>query len=201
VTDAVAQRGVLIVWDVKRVVEHLREDRKHLLFQFAMLLVQLFEPLFGRGGGVAHALEEHLDQLVPCLDLGMMEETEQETPAVRAMQDRADITQVEGRSLCSKLCNLGVGNAAEKGRRGANRFQPCEALRLLPEVFERGLARGIFDPGELAPPGVDRDEAIQAGLLGLAQGGRHLSIERLMDLVTHMTDEASNSNFGFPLDS
>jgi hypothetical protein len=51
VTDAVAQRGVLIVRDVKRVLEDRREDREPLLFQFTMLLVQLFEPLFGRGGG------------------------------------------------------------------------------------------------------------------------------------------------------
>ena len=35
-------------------------------------------------------------------------------------------------------------------------------------VFERGLARGIFDPGELASSGVDGDEGIQAGLFGLA---------------------------------
>ena len=79
VPDAVAQRGVLLDREVNRVVEHLREDREHLLFQLAMLLVQFFEPLFGGVGGVAHALEEHLDQLVTCLDLGMMEETEQET--------------------------------------------------------------------------------------------------------------------------
>ena len=46
---------------VNRVIEHLREDREHLLFQLAMLLVQLLEPLFGGGGGAAHALEEHLD--------------------------------------------------------------------------------------------------------------------------------------------
>ena len=122
VTDAVAQGGILVFWDVNRVIEPLREDREHLLFQFAMLLVQLFEPLFGRVGGVTHALEEHVDQLVPCLDLGMMEETEQEAPSPMPMEDRADIAQVEGRSLGGKLGNLGVSNAVEKGLRGDNGF-------------------------------------------------------------------------------
>jgi hypothetical protein len=56
-------------------------------------------------------------------------------------------------------------------------------------MFERGPARRVFDPGELAPPGVDGDEGVQASLLGLAQRGRHLSIERLMDLITPMTDQ------------
>ena len=115
VADAVAQRGVLIVRDVNRVLEDLREDREHLLFQLTMLLVQLFEPLFGRGGSVAHALEEHVDQLVPCLDLGVMEETEQETPAVRAMQDRANITQVEGRSLRANCAILVCAMPRRKG--------------------------------------------------------------------------------------
>ncbi len=187
--DAVAQGGFLVFRDVNRVIEHLREDREHLLFQLTMLLMQLFEPLFRRVGGVAHALEEHVDQLVPCLDLGVMEETEQETPAPGSMQNRTDIAQVEGRGLGGKLLNLGVGNAAEKGLRGDDRFQPREALRPLPEMFERRAARGVFDPRELAPTGIDGEEGIQTGLLGRAQGGRHPRIERLMDRITHMTDQ------------
>src|SRR6059036_2348099 len=119
----------------------------------------------------------------------MMEETEQQTPAPGAMEDRPDIDQIKGRRFRGKLLELGVGNSAKKGLRGENGFQPPEALRPLPEVFERGLARGIFDPGELASSGVDGDEGIQAGLLGFAQGGRHLDIERLMDRVPHMTDQ------------
>src|SRR4029077_15819430 len=118
----------------------------------------------------------------------MMEETEQQTPAPGALEDRADIDQIEGRRFRGKLLELGVGNTAEKGMRSENGFQPREALRPLAEMGERGLARGVFDPGELAPPGVDRDEGIQAGFLGLAQGGRYLRIERLMDRVPHMTD-------------
>src|SRR2546429_6545861 len=119
-----------------------------------------------------------------------MEETEEQAIASWPIRDIADITHVEGGGLRGKLLNLGVGNTAQKGLRGDNRFQPGEALRPLPEVFERGPARRVFDPCELAPPGVDGDEGIQAGLLGRAQGGRHLCIERLMDLVTHMTDQA-----------
>ena len=114
-----AQCGFLVFRDVNRVIEHLREDREHLLFQLAMLLVQLFEPLFGGVGGVAHALEEHLDQLVPCLDLGVMEETEQETPAPGAMQDRADIAQVEGRGLGGKLLEFWCGQC--RAERAAGR--------------------------------------------------------------------------------
>jgi len=101
----------------------------------------------------------------------MMEETEQQTPAPGALDDRADIDQIEGCRFRGKLLKLGVGNPAEKGSRGENGFQPCETLRPLPEVFERGLTRGIFNPGELASSGVDGDEGIQARLLGLAQGG------------------------------
>ena len=96
VSDAVAQRGFLVFRDVNRVVEHLREDREHLLFQLAMLLVQLFEPLFGGVGGVPHALEEHLDQLVARLDLGVMEETEEQAIAPWPMEDLADVAHVEG---------------------------------------------------------------------------------------------------------
>ena len=118
------------------VCRDLREDREHLLFQFTMLLVQLFEPLFGRGGGVAHALEEHVDQLVPCLDLGVMEETEQETPAVRAMQDRADITQVEAAASAANCAILVCAMPRRKGC-GAMIDSNHEALRPLPEVFER----------------------------------------------------------------
>ena len=125
------------------VLEHLREDREHLLFQFTMLLVQLFEPLFGRGGSVAHALEEHVDQLVPCLDLGVMEETEQRDSSGAGHAGSRDITQVEA-SLRGKLCNLGVRNATEKGLRGNDRFQPREACRPLPQVFERRAARGVL---------------------------------------------------------
>jgi hypothetical protein len=104
------------------VLEDLSEDGEHLLFQLTMLFMQLFEPLLSRIGGVAHALEEHVDQLVPCLDLGVMEETEQEAPSPRPMEDRADIAQVEGRSLGGKLGNFGVSDAVEKGLRGDNGF-------------------------------------------------------------------------------
>src|SRR5262245_42405002 len=119
-----------------------------------------------------------------------MEETEQQTPAPGAIQHRAHIAHVEGRGLCSKLLNFGMGNAPQKRLRGENRFEPGEALRPLPKVFERGPAWRVFDARELTPPGVDREEGIQAGLLGLAQGGGHLGIERLMDRVPHMTDQA-----------
>ena len=36
---------------------------------------------------------------------------------------------------------------------------------------------------------MDGDEGVQTGLLGFAQGGRHPHIERLMDCITHMTDQ------------
>ena len=82
-----------------------------------------------------------------------------------------------------------MGNIAQKRLRGDDRFQPREAFRPLPEVFERGPARRIFEACELAP--LQRMAAgIEAGLLGLAQGSRHPRIERLMDLGTHMTHDA-----------
>ena len=56
-------------------------------------------------------------------------------------------------------------------------------------MFERRAARGVFDPRELTPTGMDGDERIQTGLLSLTQGGGYLGLERLMDLVPHMTDE------------
>ena len=77
-----------------------------------------------------------------------------------------------------------------KGCGAEDRFQPGEALRPLPEVFERGPARRVFDARELASPVVDVHEGIKACLLGRAQRGRHPRIERLMDLVTHVTDQA-----------
>jgi len=46
----------------------------------------------------------------------------------------ADVAHVEGGGLRGKLLNLGVGNAAQKGLRGDDCFQPGEALRPLPEV-------------------------------------------------------------------
>src|SRR5262249_39210995 len=88
-----------------------------------------------------------------------MEETEQQTPAPWGIQNRTHIAHVEGRGLRSKLLHLRVGNAPQKGLRGENRFEPGETLRPLSEVFQRGLARGIFDPCELAPPGMDGEEA------------------------------------------
>ena len=118
VADTVAQRGFLVFRDVDRLVEDLGEDCQHLLFQLAMLLVQLFEPLFGGVGGVPHALEEHLDQLVARLDLGVMEETEEQAIAPGLMMDIADVAHVEGGGLRGKLLNLGVGNVAQKGLRG-----------------------------------------------------------------------------------
>jgi len=46
---------------LNRVVENCSEDGQHLLFQLPMLLVQFFEPLFGRRLVVAAYVEQHLD--------------------------------------------------------------------------------------------------------------------------------------------
>src|SRR5262249_61352053 len=123
---------------------------------------------FGGVGNVPDALEHHLDQLVACLDLSVMEETEEQTPTPWPIQDIADITHVKGRGLRSKLLNLGVGNIAQKRLRGDDCLQPREAFRPLPEVCERRPARRIFEACELAPPGMDGHEGIEAGPLRLA---------------------------------
>ena len=124
VADAVAQGGFLVFRGVDRLVEDLGKDRQHLLFQLAMLVVQLFEPLFGGVGGAPHALEEHLDQLVARLDLGVMEETEEQALAPGPMQDIAHVAHVEGGGLRGKLLNLGVGNVA-RGRAAGRRSIPA----------------------------------------------------------------------------
>jgi hypothetical protein len=60
-----------------------------------MLLVQLCEPLFGGVGDVPDALEHHLHQLIARLDLGVMEETEEQAIAPWPIQNIADVAYVE----------------------------------------------------------------------------------------------------------
>jgi hypothetical protein len=44
-------------------IEDIREDREHLFFELAIVVLELFEALLGRSGGAAHAFEEPLDEL------------------------------------------------------------------------------------------------------------------------------------------
>jgi len=57
IPDSLAQGGV-IVWRVDRLIEHVSEDRQHLFFQLAMLVVQLLELFFGGGGGALHTCND-----------------------------------------------------------------------------------------------------------------------------------------------
>ena len=107
--------------------DHTGEDRQHLFFQFAMLIVQLLEVLFGCGGSAPHALEEHLHQRVAGLYLGVIEEAYEQTVASGLVLDVAHIADVEGGSFCGKLLHLGMGNVGEEGACRQEIFEPREA--------------------------------------------------------------------------
>ena len=96
-------------------IEDLREDGQHLFFEFAMLLLQVVELFFGRVGGSSHAFEEHLNQLIPRLDLSLIKETDEQAITPRVVVDIAHVAHIEGGGLRGKLLNLSVGNLFEEG--------------------------------------------------------------------------------------
>src|SRR5262244_2528776 len=103
-------QGSVIVWRVDRLLDHVGEDRQHLFFQFAMLVVQLLELLFGGGSCASHALEEHRHECVAGVHLGLIEETNKQTVASGMVLDIAHVADVEGGGFRGKLLHLGVGN-------------------------------------------------------------------------------------------
>jgi len=60
VADVVAQGRFLLGRGLDRVVEDFGKDRKHVLFELAILLMELVEACFGGVHDRAHALEQHL---------------------------------------------------------------------------------------------------------------------------------------------
>ena len=63
-------------------------------------------------GHTLHPFEEHLDQLIAGLHLGLREETEEETPAPRGM-DVTHVAYVEGGRFGRKLADLGMRNPCD----------------------------------------------------------------------------------------
>ncbi len=154
IPHSLAQGGV-IVWGVDRLIEHVGEDRQHLFFQLAMLVMQLLEVLFGGGGSALHTLEEHRHELVAGMHLGLVQETDQQTVASGLVLDVAHIPDVEGGSFCGKLLHLGMGNVGEEGPGRQEGFEPRETRRPLAQVFERGLARRGLDAIKVRAPVTD----------------------------------------------
>ena len=63
------------------------------------------------------------------LDLGVIEETDEQTIASGLVMDVAHVADVEGRGFRGKLLHLGVGNLGEEGAGRQDGFQPREARR------------------------------------------------------------------------
>ena len=186
--DTVPQRGRLIVRDVKGMIEDLGKDRQHLLFELTMLLVELVEALFGGVGNMAHTLEEHLDQLVAGLHLGLWRKQSRRLQRRGGWMSRGYLPH-RGRPPLRQTAGAWCGQSPEQRLRRQDRFQPGEAIRPLSEVLERRLAGGVFHPCELGPPVMDWREGVKPCLLGRS-GGRDVGIQRLMYWVADMTHEA-----------
>jgi hypothetical protein len=62
---------------VDRVIDDLSKDRQHVFFKRAVLVLEVCELLLRQANGVAHAPQEHLDQLVARVHLSLMQETHQ----------------------------------------------------------------------------------------------------------------------------
>ena len=62
-------------------IKDIGKDRQHLFFKLAMSVLQLLELLFGCGARAPHAFEEHLNQLISCPNLGLIEKTDQQAVA------------------------------------------------------------------------------------------------------------------------
>ena len=114
IAHALAQHRV-IVWRVEGLMEDIRKDCEHLFFELAIVALQLFEVLLGRGGGAAHAFEEHLDQLVWRLNLGVIEKTDEQAIPSRSVVNMAHVADFEGRGLRRKLLNLCVRDLCQEG--------------------------------------------------------------------------------------
>jgi hypothetical protein len=79
---------------VDRLIDHVGEDRQHLFFPLTMVVLQLFEALFGGGRRTPPALEEHLGDLVACVDLGLVEETHEQAVAPGWVSNVAHVADV-----------------------------------------------------------------------------------------------------------
>src|SRR4029450_8738926 len=117
-----------------------------------------------RSGHTLHPFEEHLDQLIAGLHLGLREETEEETPAPRGM-DVTHVAYVEGGRFGRKLAYFGMGNPCENAVWRQDRFQPGQAVQPLPEMGERRLAGWRLHARKLRQSVLHLEEGIQAGLV------------------------------------
>ena len=115
-----------------RLIDHVGENRQHLFFQLTMLIVQLLESLFGCGRRAPHALEEHLGELVACVDLGLIEETHEQAVAPGLVRDVTHVADIQGGSFRGKLLYLRGGNLGQEGTCRYNGFELREALGPLP---------------------------------------------------------------------
>jgi hypothetical protein len=96
-------------------IKDIGKDRQHLFFKLAMSVLQLLELLFGCGARAPHAFEEHLNQLISCPNLGLIEKTDQQAVAPSPVKDIVHGVDVKGGGFCRKLLNLRVGNLVQEG--------------------------------------------------------------------------------------
>src|SRR5215813_2833049 len=155
-----------------------------------MLVLQLFESLFGSGRRTPHALEEHLGECVARVDLGLVEETEEQAVAPRLVSNVAHATNVQGGSFRGKLLDLRVGNLGETGTGRYNGFKPPEACGPLPQVLQRGLTRRLLDPRKIGATVTDVQEGIKAFPLSSPKRRGDAGIEILMGLVPDVHHQA-----------
>jgi hypothetical protein len=73
------------------------------------------QALFSGGRRAPHALEEHLGELVACVDLGLVEETDEQAMAPGSVSNVAHVADVQSSSFRSKLLYLRVGNLGQEG--------------------------------------------------------------------------------------
>ena len=98
--------------------------------------------------GSAHRADEHLDELIPRLGLGLMQQAQQQSVPAARSADIAQVAGLQGRGLGGELTDLGVGDIHQERSRIEDRIELGEPVGPLTKMLQGWRSRRLLQPRE-----------------------------------------------------
>jgi hypothetical protein len=114
-------------------LKYLPEHAYQCLFHLSILILEIFEFLLGFCLGPADAVQQHLDQFITTLGVGLADQAEQQGVPLATLGNVEKLAHFEGGGFGGELAELCMGYAFQKWGWIDQAIQPSKPIRPQPD--------------------------------------------------------------------